>query len=72
MQVHSTRRYADRLWSFTRYHTGEEELYDISTDRHRLRNLAGKPAHAGVLADMRGFWRHVRGRGDVRWKGNLP
>ena len=72
MQVHSTRRYADRLWSFTRYHTGEEELYDISTDPHRLRNLAGKPAHAGVLADMRGFWRHVRGRGDVRWKGNLP
>ena len=71
MQVHSTRRYSNRLWSYTRYYTGEEELYDITGDPHRLRNVAGKSAHAAVLADMRGFWRSVRDGDDVRWLDNL-
>ena len=31
----------------------EEELYDLSRDRHEIRNLAGKAKYADVLNDMR-------------------
>jgi N-sulfoglucosamine sulfohydrolase len=34
-------------------HRPAEELYDLSTDPHELRNLAGAPTHAGVLAALR-------------------
>jgi hypothetical protein len=30
-----------------------EELYDVMTDRHELNNLAGDPAHAEALSQMR-------------------
>ncbi len=31
-----------------------EELYEWTTDRWQVKNLAGDPAHAQVLADLRG------------------
>ena len=31
----------------------KEELYDLAADPHELKNLAGDPAHAATLADMR-------------------
>lgn len=31
-----------------------EELYDLAEDPNELRNLAGDPAHAGTLEDLRG------------------
>jgi len=68
--IHSTLSYSNRLWSFTRYQTGEEELYDRKADPHMLVNLAKRPAYADVLADMRGFWRSIRNRDGVKFLGN--
>ena len=70
--VETTLAYDDRLWAFTRYQTGEEELYDLSRDPHRLVNLAGRPALASVKNELRGFWRQVWDRGGVRWKRPVP
>ena len=30
-----------------------EELYEVAVDRHEVKNLAGSPAHQGVLREMR-------------------
>lgn len=65
--VESTLGYSDTLWAYTLYRTGEEELYDISADPHRLRNLSDKAAHADVLQDMRRFQQEVWTSHDVRW-----
>jgi arylsulfatase A-like enzyme len=69
--VISTLRYDDRLWAFTRYRNGEEELYDLTADPHRLDNLARRPAYKPVLRDMRDFWRRVWKRDDVSWRYRL-
>jgi N-sulfoglucosamine sulfohydrolase len=34
-------------------HRPKEELYDLTSDPHELKNLAGDPAHAQVLDDLR-------------------
>jgi uncharacterized sulfatase len=47
-----------------------EELYDSESDPHEVRNLAGDPAHAGVLARMRGELR--RWMLEIRDLGFLP
>lgn len=65
--VESTLGYSDTLWAYTLYRTGEEELYDISADPHRLRNLSDKAAHADVLQDMRRFQQEVWTSHDVGW-----
>jgi len=72
IQIHSTLAYSDRLWAYTLYDTGEEELYDVSADPHRLRNLAGKRRVEQVRADLHAFWQETKERGGVRWKGRLP
>jgi hypothetical protein len=69
--VETTLGYDDTLWAFTRYQTGEEELYDLTHDPHRLVNLAHKTAYADVRRDLRGFWRGVWDRDAVKWKGKV-
>ena len=38
-------------YRYIRYASGEEELYDHTTDPDEWTNLAGDPAHAGVIAE---------------------
>ena len=40
-------------WHYIRYADSSEELYDHKTDQHEWHNLAGKPAHADLIAEMR-------------------
>jgi hypothetical protein len=69
--VETTLGYSQRRWAFTRYQTGEEELYDLTADPHRLSNLVGVPAHQDVRKELRGFWREIRDRDGVHWLGRI-
>ncbi len=40
-------------WRFIRYHSGEEELYDIKNDPNEWRNLVKDKAHKDKLDEMR-------------------
>lgn len=40
-------------YSYVRYTTGEEELYDMHIDRYQLENAAGSPGSASILEQMR-------------------
>lgn len=40
-------------WTYVRYNTGEEELYDKAADPFELRNLAADPLYASELAAQR-------------------
>lgn len=66
--VDTTLKYDDTLWSYARYETGEEELYDISDDPHRLDNVADKPSATGVLKDVRKMWRKTWDAERVRFR----
>jgi arylsulfatase A-like enzyme len=70
--VVTTKRYDRHIWSYARYRTGEEELYDITADPYQLHNLARRPFHKGRLKDMRAFWRKVWNRDGVTWRFKLP
>ncbi|MDF1523560.1 MAG: hypothetical protein P1P87_12205, partial [Trueperaceae bacterium] len=42
---------------FLRYTLGVDDAgapYDLAADPHQLRNVAADPAHAGVIAELRG------------------
>jgi arylsulfatase A-like enzyme len=43
----------DRRYVYVRYATGEEELYDLSTDPYQMTNRATDPSLASVLAERR-------------------
>jgi len=40
-------------WRYIRYADGSEELYDLASDPHEFRNLAGDPALGSVIAEHR-------------------
>lgn len=40
-------------WSYIKYETGEEELYDMTQDPYQLQNVAGDEAQGQVLSRMR-------------------
>ncbi|TDU71131.1 iduronate 2-sulfatase [Prosthecobacter fusiformis] len=42
-----------RDWRYLRYHSGEEELYDIQADPHEWHNLAQDTAHQARLGELR-------------------
>jgi arylsulfatase A-like enzyme len=46
-------------WTYVRYSTGEEELYDLVADPFELDNLAGAPAMRAVLDDRRARLREL-------------
>jgi N-sulfoglucosamine sulfohydrolase len=48
-------------------HRPPEELYDLTKDPHELHNLAGDPAHAAVLAELRGRVRAWQAATDDPW-----
>lgn len=47
----------------------EEELYDVEADPHEMNNLAGDPAHAKVLAELRAVLQDWREATDDEFPG---
>ena len=42
----------DERWRYIRYANGDEELYDIKSDRYEWTNLASNPDHAAIKAEL--------------------
>ena len=42
-------------WRYIRYADGSEELYDMRNDPNEWTNLAGEPAHAARIEELRGW-----------------
>ena len=40
-------------WRYIHYENGDEELYDIQSDRYEWKNLAGDPEHAAKIARLK-------------------
>ncbi len=51
----------DERYTFVEYANGERELYDNQTDRHQLRNLAGKPGYEATEGELRATMEELRG-----------
>lgn len=56
------------MWSYVRYRTGEEELYNLTKDPHRLKNLAAWSGYRGRLNDLRKLWNRTWKGDGVRWR----
>ena len=59
-QQHFTVR--SRHWRYCLWSGGEEELYDHRDDPHEWHNLADRPEHSAMRADLRGRLRELAGR----------
>lgn len=49
-------------WKYCRYYDGEqviEQLFDLATDPHEQRDLAGDPQHAATLEQLRLRWQEL-------------
>lgn len=57
------------MWSYVKYRTGEEELYNLTKDPHRLRNLVTRPGYEWRLNDLRKLWRRTWKGDAVKWRG---
>ena len=66
--VESTLGYSDTLWAFTRYSSGESELYNLTEDPNQLENLSGKKQYAKIERDMQRFHKSVRQADRVEWQ----
>ncbi|MEX1297241.1 MAG: sulfatase-like hydrolase/transferase [Candidatus Limnocylindrales bacterium] len=67
--LQTTIRYDQKnMWSYVQYRTGEEELYNLTKDPHRLRNLAAWSGYKARLGDLRKLWRQSWNRDGVRWR----
>lgn len=42
-------------WRYIRYADGSEELYDLQTDPHEWTNLVGRPEHAAIQRELKGW-----------------
>lgn len=68
--LRTTIRYdKNTTWSYVKYRTGEEELYDLTRDPHQLQNLAGRSAYKARLNDLRKAWRQTWNGDRVKWRG---
>ena len=52
MKVAPIRAIRNHRWKMSWYRSGSKELYNLESDPHELRNLAGDPAHAAVQAEL--------------------
>jgi N-acetylglucosamine-6-sulfatase len=66
--VETTLGYSDTRWAFTRYSNGEAEVYNLSTDPHRLENLYGVEGYGEVTRDLQRFHKSVKQGDDVEWQ----
>ena len=66
--VETTLGYSDTRWAFTRYSNGEAELYDLSSDPHRLENLYGVDGYGKVTRELQRFHKSVKQADDVQWQ----
>ena len=58
---------SDRIWHYTEYANGGHELYDLTRDPHRLRNLAREPGQTKRLRQFhRMLHRNVVGPNEVQ------
>lgn len=44
---------SEKRWRYIEYENGDNELYDIESDRYEWTNLASKPQHAERIANLR-------------------
>ena len=65
--VESTLGYSDTRWAFTRYSTGEAELYNLTEDPHRLENLYGQPGYGKVTRAMQRFHKSIKQADGEEW-----
>jgi N-acetylglucosamine-6-sulfatase len=57
-------------FSYIRYRTGEEELYDLVRDPHQLENLVGRAEMASRLRQLRSRLQHLCGEGPPAVSGS--
>jgi arylsulfatase A-like enzyme len=65
--VETTLGFSDTRWAFTRYSSGEAELYNLSEDPQRLENLYGRTGYRKITRQLQRFHKAVKRADKVRW-----